>query len=183
MYEFTETEHFPLLCDDNPTLFLDIDGVLNSTFSINTPESHSCICQANLTPFQYILDSVPNLQIILSSSWRCHHTLEECKTLVNAYFNLQNVNLIGRTPICSTNQPAPQIINLRDLDKLPKNCIRGREIQYVLKQLQLSRYAILDDFDDFLPHQKHHLVRTNMHEGLTIAQAKQVVEILLNERL
>lgn len=128
-------------------LFLDIDGVLNSTRTCvafgGYPFELSQIGafdQVSIRLLQRLCDSA-GVQVVLSSAWRLSN---EPKAAADAL----GLPIIDRTPYI----PGP----------------RGGEIQdWLDRHPDVERYAILDDDADMLPTQLLSFVRTDAHEGLT----------------
>lgn len=127
-------------------LFLDIDGVLNSSSTTNFKN--------NLWPYDpYMAFLVGKIQldtdcdIVLSSSWRYHPDGQaEVRKLVT---------LLDVTPML--------------------NGSRGEEIQAWLdSHPEYDRYAILDDDTDMLPEQLPNFFQTTFETGLTDEIAKAV---------
>lgn len=138
-------------------LFLDVDGVLNSSDSTNFKN--------NLWPVDdYMCFMVGKIQldtdcaIVVSSSWR-HHP--DGMKLIREKFN----NVIDKT---GTSDKV-------GYDEKP----RGHEIQAWLDaHPEVEKYAILDDDSDMLDSQKPNFFQTTFKEGLTPEIAKAVTEHL-----
>jgi len=128
-------------------LFLDIDGVLNSTrtcvaFGGYPMELHhlEAFDQAAIALIKRLCETA-DVKIILSSAWRLHHPFADVgKALA--------LPIVGRTP--SLAGP------------------RGMEINaWLTSHPEATEYAIVDDDPDMLPDQLVRFVRTDGHEGLT----------------
>ena len=95
-------------------LFLDVDGCLNSkqhflaTKEIKVPPADTLndadlfamkrdTNKNNMWCLGYILDKVPDLKIVISSSWRLHYSLESFKELFKIY-GLDGDRIIDKTP-------------------------------------------------------------------------------------
>lgn len=68
------------------------------------------------------------------------------------------------------------------LDTLPCGASyisRGEEIEYWLNSHGQPDYVIIDDLDDFYPTQRDRYVETNPIVGITDADAKRAIEILM----
>lgn len=132
-------------------LFLDVDGVLNSSDSTNFKN--------NLYPVDdWMCFLVGRIQlntdcaIVVSSSWR--HDPRGMET-IRAKFN----NVIDKTPYAD-------------------GC-RGDEIKAWLDaHPEVEKYAILDDDSDMLEEQLPNFFKTTFKEGLTEEIAKKVEEHL-----
>jgi hypothetical protein len=95
-------------------IFVDFDGVLNSKQHFlmvkekevkgkDTPkEADLEFMKSNTNPnnmwcLKYILDNVPNLKIVLSTSWRNHFEINLFKELFQ-FYGLDAERIIGKTP-------------------------------------------------------------------------------------
>ena len=67
-----------------------------------------------------------------------------------------------------------------DLDNMELFSIRGMEIKEWLDKhvIEVSRYVIIDDMDNFLPEQKSHFVLTDPEVGITDEDADKAIKIL-----
>ena len=132
-----------------PILFLDVDGVLNTTKS-KTMYSISKGCLRRLEGI--VKDT--GCKLVLSSTWR---RFPEAKSRLLEVFAYRGLGLAGQTPY------------------LP-NDIRGQEIQaYLISSNQLHhRYAILDDDSDMMGYQLPHFFQTDPDYGLTNTIAYRV---------
>ena len=145
-------------CVADRVLFLDIDGVLNSTNwtivewkkrflqGIQKPITHECdpIAVEHLNSLLLL----SRAQVVISSSWRIYNSVQQIvdylKTIGFKYANA----VVGATHV---------------LDDL-----RGAEIdQYLQEHSEIKHYCILDDDTDMLPKQKRHFVQVFGDEGLT----------------
>lgn len=153
-------------------IFLDIDGVLNSVQSANM-YYRMCIktgkpfgrramredefCPIACSNLRYILDEVPDVNIVVSSSWRIGRTLEELQTL------LENIGV-----------PKEKVIS-----KTPRlNTERGIEIDSWLMSFahkENLEFVILDDDSD-MAHLKDKLIQTDFRTGLTWIEVEKVIE-------
>jgi HAD domain in Swiss Army Knife RNA repair proteins len=156
-------------------LFVDFDGVLTSVGSIiynnrlkllgltDTPthESFDPIACSNL---QYILEELPDVQVVVSSTWRKHKTLHALQEVFKVN-NLLPERMIGTTPISEEGY-------------------RGKEIEAYLKEHpEVTEFAIIDDDSDMKPYMDR-LVKTDSRNGLTFTDAEKVIEMFggLNEK-
>lgn len=146
-------------------LFLDIDGVLNCE---TTTQRHNGII--GIDPrmallVRKILTDVPDLKVVLSSSWRLaehNGSLEEVEKKV--------CKLFDHTPRFTT--PPGMTDSLY--------ASRGREIQAWLDDhFEVDRYAIVDDHNWMLPEQQKHFFKTSWSRGLTPEIAQKITEHLL----
>jgi len=147
--------------------FLDFDGVLNSVGSfiynnrlnllgltdISTHESFDPIACSNL---QYILEELPDVQVVVSSTWRKHKTLHALQEMLKTNHVLPG-RMIGITPIS-------------------KDGYRGKEIEAYLKDhTEVTEFVIIDDDSDMEPYMDR-LIKTDGKDGLTFSDAEKVIE-------
>lgn len=142
-------------------LFLDIDGVVNcqDTFFRTKGERDSLFV---IDPYMALLVAriieATGAQIVLSSSWRNHP--DGIEVVERRVWKILDTT-------CSSWYE-------RGTDH---HSLRGEEIQKWLDaHPEVTRYCILDDDSDMLPHQKH--FKTSWKIGLTDEIAKQVIEYL-----
>lgn len=143
-------------------LFLDIDGVLNSTrtwvaFGGLPHEFKPGLPRFDLVAIGMLRRIVraAGAQVVLSSAWRTTHTPEEAAAALG-------LPIVSSTPVgrCAWG--------------------RGQEIAEWLRDHagEVEAYCILDDDADMLPEQRPYFVQTSGHEGLTYANAARVAELL-----
>jgi len=142
-------------------LFLDIDGVLNSTRTLaafgDYPHSFSA---SDMEKFDDVAIALirrvcidTSCEIVLSSSWRIDHTC------VQAAYAL-DLPIIDSTPILN-------------------NTARGFEINAWLSyNPKVECYAIVDDIDAMLDFQKPFFVQTDANVGLTLENYWDLKRIL-----
>ena len=146
-------------------LFLDVDGVLNSEegWRRDNPSTYKYLTRECVDQLARIIRALPDVKVVLSSSWRLHMSLAEFRgTLLTAG---ASIPLIGDTPL--TRMSGGQ---------------RGEEIQAWIDgadQGVVERFVILDDdvFDmgeTLMPH----VVRTDGKVGLTQEKADDVIRRL-----
>jgi hypothetical protein len=160
-------------------LFLDIDGVLNSTQGVEWHRlqrkikgciwiDHEFFCPIAVNNLKLIMRKLPHLKIVISSSWRECHVFDELKKLLHDYCDIEPSRIIGKTPRLYDEQ-------------------RGTEIQKWLDdngaEHGVTHFVILDDNDDMV-HLKPCLVQTNGDHGFMWADAIKVLKQLgCDERL
>ena len=140
-------------------LFLDIDGVLNSTRTAvaNGGYPHElhhreAFDWTSIKLLQRLCDSA-GVQVVLSSAWRNFCDFKD----VGAAFGL---SIVDRTP---DHRGGP----------------RGEEIQAWLDaHPEVTHYAIVDDDADMLEGQQAHFVRTDAFDGLLWKDFTLVCSIL-----
>lgn len=140
-------------------LFLDMDGVLNST--------RSCIANRGY-PFDFspehmaMFDNIAvsmirglcaagGVSIVVSSAWRTTH----------------HWDAIGRALDLPTMDQTPSLLGCR-----------GDEIAaWLAAHPEVAQYAIVDDDPDMLPEQLPFFVKTNGDEGLSFANLSRLADI------
>lgn len=151
-------------------IFLDFDGVLNSTqsaiYHVRKNTQYDTLffgdwCPISFSNFIRILDAMPDVKIVISSSWRCGRTLDELKDI------LQGQGVKPSFVIDTTKAHSD------------RGTERGWEIQdWLDAHPEVTKYVILDDTADMLESQKENFVNTDGHLGLTIHDACQAYGIL-----
>lgn len=151
-------------------IFCDFDGVLNSAMSFKkeinlnnkgrTPKVrvNETLCVNCTKNLQKILDAHPDVQIVISSTWRTLYSLDWLKDKLNSY-GIDGSRVIGKTP---------------GYDIQP----RGVEIsQWLENWPEVTDYVILDD-NRIGNMEKHegHFFQTNWETGLTTHIAKKVIK-------
>lgn len=162
-------------------LFLDIDGVLNSAASATFWHSHrdqskwemyaswtgtlkEYLAQEfdpmAISNLEELVRRVPEVQIVVSSTWRIGETAESLKKIFQP-FELISSRIVGCTPIFRENRH------------------RGNEIQHWLDQHpDTLSYVILDDDSDMLESQFPYFVDTDYRNGFTFLDMLKAEKIL-----
>lgn len=153
-------------------LFLDIDGVLNSEQSAiywnrqgkdngGLSRGNTYYCPIAVSNLQSILEEIPDLKIVVSSTWRLGETVESMQELLFKSAGIEKHRVIGLTPA------------------LPGE--RGDEIQNWLDNSSPSveRFVIVDDNSDMgklLPH----LQQTSWRHGLLRKDTVAIINYFLH---
>lgn len=144
-------------------LFLDIDGVLNSYSGLIKRGGQGLvgIFDEHEEVLDWVLQKMPDLKIVISSTWRISKSLDDFKYNLFSYTRIGNA-VIGITP------------KLRGVQ-------RGDEIQRWLNEnaSPTDRYVILDDDND-MGDISHRLVQTNGDYGLTYVEGYAILEKFLD---
>lgn len=170
-------------------LFLDIDAVLNtarySNYLIDHNEDENDEFGAIFDPdavndLALIINSVPDLKLIISSSWRFKgwdwmNRLWEERQLPGKIFSL--------TPGLEFTRFI-DIIHQKYSESVYPYGTRGLEIGewlrlYAPKNSMQYKYVILDDCDDFPSFYHEHIILTDPMLGITKEVVIKVVEVLL----
>lgn len=141
-------------------LFLDIDGVLNNS---KTPVRHEDGFMIAMDPYMVFLVNklaeFDGVKVVLSSSWRY---MKEWDRLMRA--NGLVFEFLGRTPLARELGLTDKELTKIGLDRTG----RGVEIRtWLERHPEVTRYAILDDTDEFLEDQKPNFFQTDYKVGLT----------------
>jgi hypothetical protein len=156
-------------CVANRALFLDIDGVLNSTdwtivewkkrllSGIKKPITNECdpIAVSHLNS----LIQLSRPQIVITSTWRKYYSIQQIVGYLKTLGFKHSGAVVGATPIVP-------------------GFIRGAEIdQYLQEHPEIKHYCILDDDSDMLPSQKRHFVQVLGDVGLTHKNILQCLSV------
>lgn len=147
-------------------IFLDIDGVLNSTESMKRNLSFGRFADLPDEKLVFNLNKIGeefgnDLKIVISSTWRLGSKLSDLNRML--FQSGVKIEAISMTPILH-------------ISRVP----RGREIKKWLeehKNLEIKSFVILDDDSD-MGDLKKYLVKTDPNVGLTIDDAKKAIKIL-----
>lgn len=156
-------------------LFLDIDGVLNTGRYSDYLEKKG-MCETDADGYLFDPEAVQNLKriieatdakIVITSTWRLDGDMQAL---------WRNRNLAGEV-IGIT----PTLLREKAIGKI--NVYyghRGMEVEAWLEDNAIApyKYAILDDEDDYLPHQAEHLILTEPMTGITEDVAEKVISLL-----
>lgn len=149
-------------------LFLDFDGVLNSVGSfiynnrqnllgLTTVPTHESFCPVASSNLQYVLEELPDVQVVVSSTWRKHKTINALKKIFDTNRILSD-RMIGITPVDPSRY-------------------RGNEIkEYLDGHPEVTSFVILDDDTDMIPYMDN-LVKTDSRDGLTFSKAERAIEM------
>lgn len=133
-------------------LFVDFDGVLHP---LNSGKTFTCA-----PALWQILECVPDLRVVVSSSWREHQSMERMTTLMTQGGGEYLASrIVGKTP---------QVANTE----------RGKECEQWLRDNAMGavKWAIIDDdpllFNDY----RNRVLFTDSHVGLTARSAQRVID-------
>jgi hypothetical protein len=156
-------------------LFLDIDGVLNTGQYSNYLVNNG-LCETDADGYLFDPEAVRDLEyiieetdaeIVITSTWRLDGDMQAL---------WRNRDLTGEV-IGIT----PTLLREKAIGKI--NVYyghRGMEVEAWLEDNAIApyKYAILDDEDDYLPHQAEHLILTEPMTGITEDEAEKVISLL-----
>jgi len=158
-------------------IFLDFDGVINSEASFryevrrktqSVGDTLSPIACSNL---QYILDQDADIKLVISSTWRKLHSLEELKHILQAY-GVNGNKVLSKTPCVFSGD-------------------RGHEIRLWLDENpNVTKYVILDDDSTAMSalqteageDKRGHFFQTTWEDGLLNKQAKAIAKLFRGEK-
>jgi hypothetical protein len=142
-------------------LFLDIDGVLNlaTIYGYNKSGVFSRACCHNL---RFLLNKVPDLKIVVSSSWHVLGLSEDKRILqANGIDSSRIVDIVGDD---NTGE-----------GKGDKKYHIGKWLE---RNLEVTEFVIIDD-DSVSPDRFYNkLIKPNSFVGLTIKDVEKAIEIL-----
>ena len=146
-------------------LFLDFDGVLNSSRTCAAFDGYPFNLKGDFPQFDPVAIALirkvcekTGCKIVVSSTWRHSTALEEIR-------DVMDLPVLGRTPVFGEHG-------------LPMSAERGHEISnWLERHPEVTQYAIVDDdcFDIF---QKDQLVQTSQEDGLRFCDYEKLLELL-----
>ena len=147
-------------------IFLDIDGVINPWKESKRDPSGRFGREA-LENLGHILDAIPEASIVISSTWRFHHTLSELK----AFFGEAGIHpgrILDVTPDLGREGMSRYAFG------------KNEEIQAWLDQHpQVVKMVILDDVStEQMEGLEEHFFQTEFEEGLTREQSLKIINYL-----
>jgi hypothetical protein len=157
-------------------LFLDFDGVLNSTQStlmhwqnqgrtlVYTDEN--CMSQECCSNLRYLMDTLPDLYIVVSSSWRLMYSPSELKTILQKLCHIPENRIIGTTPYLPNKQRGNEIQSWLD-----ENESQGSELKY-----EIDDFMIIDDDSDMAHLKETNFLQTDGDLGFTIKDCRKLLE-------
>lgn len=150
-------------------LFLDFDGVLNNqqAFLRDRPRGLRYFAPENVAVFRRMMKKLPDVKIVVSSSWRINCTIPQFKQMFEA-IGVKN-EIIGTTPAGLPNQDVDEG---KIITAYPR---RGHEIAaWLADNPKCKKFVILDDNSD-MEHLIDKLVQTRWASGLLQEHADEVV--------
>lgn len=140
-------------------IFLDVDGVLNTPKLIKR-FGFDFIDPIMVKLVKRIVNETGS-RIVLSSSWRID---ENNKRMVEQALAMEGLEIFDTTPI---------------IRKKDGWTFRHEEIQSWIDQNTVTKFAIIDDFDD--ANIEGSFFQTNEDIGLTVSMAEKIIEHFRNE--
>lgn len=148
-------------------IFADIDGVfvtvasmINNnrlhTMGLTDANSHKAIDPIAMSNLQYILEEVPGVEIVITSSWRKYYTLKALQEIFDQY-HISPSFIVGCTPVLESGY-------------------RGHEIELYLKyHPEITNFLIIDDDTDLEPFMDK-LIQVDGKNGLTFSDAEKAIQ-------
>lgn len=163
-------------------LFLDFDGVMNDHTKL--PSGYSGIQHDKVPHLNKILDSVPDVQIVVSSAWR-YHILNGEMTLTGFMGMLLVHGIKCRDRLYGHTKADGELIQDEpgnfDVEAWSRAGLKWRASQiqdfiteFMRTEGHFPEFAVLDD----LPIDVGHLVQTDPAIGITEEHADRVIAIL-----
>jgi hypothetical protein len=140
-------------------LFLDFDGVLNSSngWKRDEPQTYMYVTPECVEQLGRILGTVPDLMVCVSSTWRRYHSVDELGEFLSQ-LEIPRHRIISRTPMRFSEG------------------VRGHEIQDWLDEHPgVERFCIVDDDAD-MAHLMDQFVQTDHYVGLTKEKAGEIIQ-------
>lgn len=156
-------------------LFLDIDGVLNTHQKMANGYRPIQFTKINL--LNKLLDQFPDLQIVLSSSWRDHL---KCVDAIEVFLCFHGLNCNDRVhgfterDELTHDGPLPEFGDIKAWSKLALN-LRANQILKYVDEHKPDKWVVLDD----LPLSIDNLVKVNPRLGLIEDHIEKVVDTLV----
>lgn len=154
-------------------IFLDIDGVLNSTQSAyfynrqhKRISMESRLCPIAMSNLAYILETYPEAYIVVSSSWRKSRTVKQLGKILADYDSIQASRIIDKTPL-----------NLELGSE-----VRGRQIKAWFTEnpglsSKVTHFVIFDDDGDMEDYVgTPNFIQTSSRNGLTWTEVEQTLK-------
>ena len=146
-------------------LFLDFDGVLNSSRTCAAFDGYPFNLKGDLPQFDHVAIALirkvceqTGCKVVISSTWRRGTSLQEIK-------DVMDLPVIDRTPMGREHG-------------LPLSAERGHEIaNWLERNPHVVQYAIVDD-ECFDIHQRGRLVQTSQEDGLRWEDYEKLLELL-----
>jgi len=164
-------------------LFLDFDGVLNSDdydpiyldiLRHRQGTDLDRLDPRNCQVLQTILQAEPEARIVISSSWRTHHTQEYLEEILRSK-GAKDARVIGMTPSICTGWKD----DYRQRSLEIQWWLSQWDTQYgVLPATPIDGFAILEDQEDMCA-LREHMVWTDPRHGLTEEHVAKVISTLV----
>lgn len=132
-------------------LFLDFDGVLHPQYEDQPVPADVAFC--HLARFESIMRDFPQVEIVISSTWREQFSLDELR----AWFSADVAVRITDTTLLQKQLASPRMVELREWEIVTWLTTHGR---------QDESWIALDDSAWQFKHHRDHLVTCTGYVGL-----------------
>lgn len=140
-------------------VFLDIDGVLNSSLSLYAGcNNNKWSIDKNIVSAYKKFSEKHNLKTVIISSWR--EKVKNTQEMEKIIFDDCGIHL-----------------NIHDLTPV-LNKKRGFEVESYIRNNNIKNYVIIDDQANFLDNQLDRFIKTDIALGMTIYNFKEIAEKL-----
>lgn len=158
-------------------LFLDIDGVIagDNEWNIMLPDKSCPFNRDALDALEHIVKSFPDIQIIISSTWRKGTSVGELQRLFKVRKFKYWKKIVDKTVVLSFEPLEGKYVEW--YMTVPRGCEIEQYIRTHTDSVDQYKYVILDDGSDMMYWQREYFVHTRDHL-LTMEDAKKAVEIL-----
>lgn len=162
-------------------LFLDFDGVLNSEQStlmhwrkggkkgIFVTEEH--MCPISCSNLQWLMDCCPDVNIVISSTWRVFNSLEELRKILLEHCGIAPERILGVTP-----NLVPSVERGIEVQAWLDRHTTVPEHSVLAPTFTVSDFMIVDDEGDMAHLTDTNFVKTDYKLGLTINDARVLIE-------
>ena len=165
-------------------LFLDIDGVLNSSSSFEKGHCeyirfgkdyyYQQFCPNSKKLINYLIDKY-NLSIVISSTWR-HDGVERLRQI----WELEQMSghILDITPCSELGFRGLEIAQWLE-NKGFYNINNSKEGQkQIMEKSRIEQYIIIDDDSDMTYDQRNHFIQTSFKTGFTIESFNKACSVL-----
>ena len=108
-------------------LFLDIDGVLNSTQSTHyywlkngrrtVFLDETMFCPSACANLSKLCENIPDLRVVLSSTWRIKHSPKYMENILDKFWYVDKIKFVGATPTLYGEHRGTEILTYLQVDK------------------------------------------------------------------
>ena len=178
-------------------LFLDIDGVLNSTkwMSLLHHEDTFRKKSSHSQPFDPVCVRIINqvcsefdVEVVVSSTWRGMPMIDRVLNIAGlecSFFNSSYIDLKNKLPSEhyiageSDKDRAERVGTITTTKLTGLGGFRGDQIDDWFKRFgsYVDKWAIIDDDSDFHPHQKERFVHTDGENGISFENYRELRKI------
>ena len=159
------------------------------TYNTTLPDGNCDFDPKAVAALNAIIEQVPNLEFIISSTWRLGETVESFQKIldVRGVIGARITGITPRVMILVNNgrtSSAPrgceiqQVLNDVAQELWPFHPGLTMREEYELRKQTPYSYLILDDDGDMLYWQRKNFIQTNGHKGLQMSDVPKAIKIL-----